>query len=156
MEGVLVPSGHGPGCVPLNARYFSGHVNPEDIDYKRFDFLVFGFSSIREHFHKSIVFLSVETQSEHSNGTGFLLANRRIVTAAHVIRNSRSIRIHGWNHLSSPLISIRVPSNRLDLAVLEFSRDPHRGAAAFQLREPVTVEPIMTLGYPSTPGFHPT
>lgn len=156
-EGFLVWSGSGPGSPPLNARYFSGNVPVEEIQYKTFDFRAFGFTAVHHHFGNSVRFISVNDGEEKTNGSGFLLDGGLLVTAGHCVRDKSEVRIAGWENTKFRLRQIKTyRDKRLDLAILSFSINPFTACPGFRLRNGTITEVVMTMGYPPIPGFLPT
>src|SRR5438477_9222584 len=120
-EGWLQWSGSAPSAPPLNARYFSGNVDPREIAYKTFDFIAFGFPAIRLHFAEAVRFVVVAAETE-ATGSGFLLETGQLITAAHCIKEKREVRVCGWDATRFPLQEIRVHQDpRVDVAVLTFA-----------------------------------
>jgi serine protease Do len=154
-EGWLAWSGTAPGAPPLNARYFSGNVDAQEIAYKTFDFIAFGFPAIHLYFADAVRLLIVTTETETS-GSGFLLETGQLITAAHCVTEKSEVRIRGWEAANCPLQEIRVHQDpRVDIAVLKFAGKPFPDIPGFRLRNGELLEPIMTLGYPPIPGFGP-
>jgi serine protease Do len=152
-EGWLVWSGTARGAPPLNARYFSGNIEPREIAYKTFDFIAFGFPAIRLHFEEAVRVLFVKAEME-TNGSGFLVETGQLITAAHCVTKKCEVRIPGWDATTYPLKEIRVHNDpRVDVAVLTFVGNPFSGIPGFRLRAGEILEPVMTLGYPPIPGF---
>ncbi len=141
---------------PFNEVYFSGWEKSTDLAYLTYDFLAFGFPSIRRHFSHAVVPIFVEDEKGVPDvGTGFLLHDGVIVTAAHCVQGKRSLRIRGWNPQAAPLSRLVVPTDSLDLAVLFFAGNPLPGVKGFEVREAEILDAVMTMGFPKLPGFRP-
>src|SRR5207253_172376 len=84
-EGHLVAAGLGEGSPPLSAAYYNWQFNGMALNYGAYDFLVFGFPCIYEHFRESVLPVEVVYGGQPDIGTGFLLEDHRIATAAHCI-----------------------------------------------------------------------
>lgn len=156
-EGLLNYTGNTGAAPPYGDCYYSmTKVNEEIAAYGIFEFLVFGFPLIRNHFEKSVLPLIVVTREEgkDSIGSGFLIDSNRFVTAAHCIKDSKTIQIPGWNPATHPLNSIYIPKDeRIDLAVLTFDADPFPDAPKFKMQSFNVLDEVLSMGYPPIPGF---
>lgn len=155
-EGLLNYAGN-TGAAPLygDCYYSMAKVNEEIAAYGIFEFLVFGFPLIRNHFEKSVLSLDVTLQDgTPSIGSGFLIDSNRFVTAAHCIKDSKTIQIPGWNPATHRLNSIYIPTDeRIDLAVLTFEADPFPDAPKFKMQSFNVLDEVLSMGYPPIPGF---
>jgi serine protease Do len=89
-----------------------------------------------------------------SIGSGFLIDSNRFVTAAHCIKDSKTIQIPGWNPATHGLNSIYIPTDkRIDLAVLTFDADPFPDAPKFKMQSFNVLDEVLSMGYPPIPGF---
>lgn len=158
VDGCLFFRGTRGPYWPFDEIYFSGWMIQEDLDYCAYDFRIFGFVAIRQQFMSAVKPIIVEQHDgTPAIGTGFWLGDGIFATAAHCIRNMRSIKIRGWNPDSAPIQEVRVPAaSDLDLATLKFQGDPFPSDRSFQLRPGDVLEPVMTMGYPQIPCFRPT
>ena len=152
----------------MNYCFFSQPFLEADKAYGVFDFTALGFSYIRGYFKKSVRAINVITDNcRPDNGTGFLLEDRRFVTAKHCIENMQEICIDGWDATNAPLKHIwvfrdtRISSGseadkRPDLAVLEFAGEPFPHTSpipGFQLQEAQVLDDVLTMGCPMVPNF---
>jgi serine protease Do len=139
----------------------TARVTEERVTYGFFEFLVFGFPLIRNHFEKSVLPLSVVTRKkgEDSIGSGFLIDSNRFVTATHCVKGKdikkiKTIQIPGWNPATAKLNSIYIPTDeRIDLAVLTFEADPFPDAPKFKMQSFNVLDEVLSMGYPPIPGF---
>ncbi len=149
----------------LNYRFFSQPFLEADMNYGTFDFAALGFPYIRDYFKHSVKAVNViKDDGRDDNGTGFLLEERRFVTARHCIEKKREIRIDGWDAVHAPLKAIWAfkdtrysprseVDKRPDLALLEFAGDPFPGVPGFQFQEAQILDDVLTIGCPAVPGF---
>lgn len=132
--------------------------------YGSYEFVAFGFSKIREHFSKSVIKLVIEEGDKQHIGTGFLMDDATLVTAAHCVAKGAVIRIDGWDHVKAPLSRISIFGDYLskpfvlepgkeDVAILEFHSDPFPNAPKFQLWKESVLDDILVMGYPPLSGF---
>ncbi len=156
-EGLLNYAGNTGAAPPYGDCYYSmTKVDEERAAYGIYEFLVFGFPLIRNHFEKSVLPLNVVTRKkgEDSIGSGFLIDSNRFVTAAHCIKDSKTIQIPGWNPATHGLNSIYIPTDeRIDLAVLTFDADPFPDAPKFKMQSFNVLDEVLSMGYPPIPGF---
>ncbi len=135
----------------------TANLNEEIAAYGIFEFLVFGFPLIRNHFEKSVLPLDVTLQGGgHSIGSGFLIDSNRFVTAAHCVKGKgiETIQIPGWNPATAKLNSIYIPTDKnIDLAVLTFDADPFPDAPKFKMQSFNVLDEVLSMGYPPIPGF---
>ena len=160
-EGFLNYAGNTGAAPPYGDCYYSmAKVNEEIAAYDIFEFLVFGFPLIRNHFEKSVLPLDVTLQGGgHSIGSGFLIDSNRFVTANHCVKGVKgkgieTIQIPGWNPATHRLNSIYIPTDeRIDLAVLTFDADPFPDAPKFKMQSFNVLDEVLSMGYPPIPGF---
>lgn len=151
----------------FNRLYFSNPMANNGLEYGIMDFVALGFPEVHRHFQESVVAIRVvEADGKDNTGTGFLLENRRLVTALHCIQNMQEVCIDGWNAAHAPLTHIwtfrdeRIASSsegdkRPDLAILQFADDPFPGIPGFKLQEAQLLDEVLTMGYPHVLGFPP-
>jgi serine protease Do len=157
-EGFLNHAGN-TGTAPFYGDcYYSmmmARVTEEMVAYGFFEFLVFGFPLIRNHFEKSVLPLSVTLKDgTPSIGSGFLIDSNRFVTAAHCVKGIKTIQIPGWKPATHGLNSIYIPTDeRIDLAVLTFEADPFPDAPKFKMESFNVLDEVLSMGYPPIPGF---
>ena len=129
--------------------------NEDYASYGVYDFITLGFPYIRRYFTESVRPIYVLTPlNKERNGTGFLLENRKFVTARHCIKDMKMVQIPRWNPNSVPLLNIWIHKDeRVDLAVLEFDGDPFPNVPGFRLQEAQVLDDILTMGYPPIKTF---
>lgn len=149
----------------LNYRFFSQPFLEADMIYGTFDFAALGFPYVRDYFKHSVKAINViKADGRPDNSTGFVLEDRRFVTARHCIEKKREIHIDGWDAVHAPLKAIWVfkdtrysprseVDKRPDLALLEFTSDPFPGIPGFELQEAQILDDVLTMGCPTVPGF---
>lgn len=165
-EGLLFHAGFDPGQRhPYNERFISYDFNEELAAYGSYDFVVFGFQKVREHFKRSVIPLVVTQGDKVDVGSGFLMSKARLITAAHCLPEGAHISIPGWNPAAAPLKSINAPGEydparpfilqrgKIDLAVLQFESNPFPNSPEFGLWRGETLEEILSMGYPPMRGF---
>jgi serine protease Do len=157
-EGLLNHAGNTGTAVFYGDCYYSmvtAKFNEEIAAYGIFEFLVFGFPLIRNHFDKSVLPLIVTLQDgRDSIGSGFLIDSNRFVTAAHCVKGIKTIQIPGWKPATHGLSSIYIPTDeRIDLAVLTFDADPFPDAPKFKMQSFNVLDEVLSMGYPPIPGF---
>lgn len=153
---------------PYNERFFSYDFDEELAAYGSYEFAAFGFLKVREHFRDSVrpVFVKAEGLDE-TNGTCFLIGNNRLVTAAHCLEEGTLVSIGGWNPSDASLESIRVfpgepdivppyrlRPNKIDLAILQFEKDPFPAAPKFGFWTAEVLDEVLCMGFPPMRGFH--
>ncbi|MDB9310031.1 serine protease [Aphanizomenon sp. CS-733/32] len=146
---------------PLDEKYYSYlKVKNEEINYGDYEFLVFGFPHIRNHFKATVKPVVVTTRDNSDDiGSGFLLnfplfENKIFVTARHCIENMREVIIPECNFANAPLLNIWTPGDeRIDLAVLEFEGDAFSNIPSFEYDKAEILDNILTMGYPPINGF---
>lgn len=157
-EGLLNHAGNTGTAVFHGDCYYSmvtAKFNEEIAAYGIFEFLVFGFPLIRNHFEKSVLPLIVTLQDgTPSIGSGFLIDSNRFVTAAHCVKGIKTIQIPGWKPATHGLSSIYIPTDeRIDLAVLTFDADPFPDAPKFKMQSFNVLDEVLSMGYPPIPCF---
>lgn len=82
-EGLLFSVGFDPNQrFPYNEQFLSYSFSRELAVYGSYEFVAFGFPKIRDHFSNSVVKVKL---SGGGVGTGFLIDDRRIITAQHCV-----------------------------------------------------------------------
>jgi serine protease Do len=157
-EGLLNHAGNTGTAAFYGDCYYSmitAKFNEEIAAYGIFEFLVFGFPLIRNHFEKSVLPLIVTLKDDgDSIGSGFLIDSNRFVTAAHCVKGIKTIQIPGWKPATHGLNSIYIPTDeRIDLAVLTFDADPFPDAPKFKMQSFNVLDEVLSMGYPPIPGF---
>ncbi len=155
-EGLLTQVGATSSILVTNY-YWSETVSLDEnaVNYGVFDFVINGFPFIRQHFQGSVLPLVVmDSNDEHGIGTSFLIDGMRLFTAAHCVKDMKSVQIPGWDPQRHPLSRIVVPTDpNLDIAFLEFEADPFPQVPRFQFDTATILDDVLTMGYPPIPGF---
>lgn len=179
-EGLLFSVGFDPNQrFPYNEQFLSYFFSRELAVYGSYEFVAFGFPKIRDHFSNSVVKVKL---SGGGVGTGFLIDDRRIITAQHCVPLGESLEIAGCDTTSAslkriltfgsqtagtPTISARLKRifrlgnqtvgtptrGKVDIAVLEFYSDPFPNTPKFKLWADAPLEDVLTMGYPPLRGF---
>jgi len=161
-EGLLFSVGFDPNQrFPYNEQFLSYFFSRELAVYGSYEFVAFGFAKIRDHFSNSVVKLKLTGNGKPAVGTGFLIDDRRIITAQHCVPSGWSLEIEGCNN-TAKLKRILTFRNRtaptptrgkVDIAVLEFDSDPFPNTPKFKLWSDAPLEDILAMGYPPLKGF---
>lgn len=151
---------------PYNEQFFSYFFIDKLAEYGTYDFTVLGFPKIVRHFEKSVVKLIVAPggDEDDTTGTGFLIENNRLVTAAHCLPLGGRVRFENWDAEKTPIKSIttlgrqgtnpfKTERDLIDLAIVEFESDPFPDAAKFKLWGADILDECLVMGYPSIPGL---
>lgn len=159
-EGLLFSVGFDPSQrFPYNEQFLSYFFSRELAVYGSYEFVAFGFPKIRDHFSNSVVKLKV---SGDGVGTGFLIDDRRIITAQHCVPLGRSLEIEGCDTTSARLKRILTfrdqtagtpTRGKVDIAVLEFDSDLFPNIPKFKLWADAPLEDVLAMGYPPLKGF---
>lgn len=153
-KGVLMHAGTDPSInTPvMGETYYSFFVDEGLADYGKYDFLVYGFPEVRRRFINSVFPIIVEHEDGTPDiGTAFLIEGKKIVTARHCVENMNKISIP--ESAAEPLRIVCDSDPDVDLAILEFEKDPFPSKPAFKLRQHMILEEVLTMGYPPIPGF---
>ena len=152
-KGILVPAGSEPnGSPPLNKTFYCYGLDEDLAEYGACEFLCYGFQYIRNHFANSVLPIIVEKENGTEDiGTGFLVTDIGVATAAHCIKNMKKITIPGWQFSTENITAIHVPKDEeIDLAFLQFNLNPFKDTPGFKFREGNILEEVLTMGYPVT------
>jgi len=164
-EGLLFSVGFNPEQeLPYSEQFLSYFFSKTMAAYGSYEFVAFGFSKVRDYFAKSVIKLIIEEGDKQHVGTGFLMDDATLVTAAHCVAKGALIRIDGWDHLKAPLSRISILGDYLskpfvlepgkeDVAILEFHSDPFPNTPKFQLWQESVLDDILVMGYPQLSGF---
>ena len=83
-EGLLFSVGFNPEQeLPYSEQFLSYFFSKGLAAYGSYEFVAFGFSKIREHFSPSVIKLIIEVGDKQHIGTGFLMDDATLITAAH-------------------------------------------------------------------------
>jgi serine protease Do len=162
-EGLLFSVGFDPNQrFPYNEQFLSYFFSRELAVYGSYEFVAFGFPKIRDHFSNSVVKLKLSQGTKRGVGTGFLIDDRRIITAAHCVPPGWSLEIEGCDTTLARLKRILTFRNqaaakpargKVDIAVLEFESDPFPNTPKFKLWADAPLEDVLAMGYPPLTGF---
>jgi len=161
-EGLLFSVGFDPNQrFPYNEQFLSYFFSRELAVYGSYEFVAFGFAKIREHFSNSVVKLKLTQNGKPAVGTGFLIDDRRIITAQHCVPLGWSLEIEGCNPTArlKRIVTFKnqtgqTPTKpKVDIAVLEFDSDPFPNTPKFKLWSDAPLEDILAMGYPPLKGF---
>lgn len=159
--------------LPYNERFISFHFSEELAAYGSYEFAAFGFPEMRKRFKDSVLPIIVKEEcKDETNGTCFIVkkprsktAIPRIVTALHCLPQGAIVSIPNWNPAANHLKSIRTfgeydpaPPFRhrekgVDLAVLEFDKDPFPDASKFWVWTGQVLHDVLSIGFPPMKGF---
>ena len=164
-EGLLFSVGFNPEQrLPYSEKFLSYFFSRPMAAYGSYEFVAFGLSKIREHFTNSVVKLIITDGDKEYVGTGFLMHDGMLVTAAHCVPKGAAIRIAEWDPVKAPLLRIGVfgeyGSNpfvahpgKVDIAILEFASDIFPNVPKFELWQESVLDDILVMGYPQLSGF---
>jgi hypothetical protein len=100
--------------------------------------------------------------------TGFVIDKARLVTAEHCLPEGALVSIEGWDLEAFLLISMYTPGEfytscpfklrrgHIDLAVLQFERDPFPDVPKFKLWGARPLDEVLCMGFPPMKGFEAT
>lgn len=168
-EGLLFSVGFDPEQnLPYSEQFFSYFFNEELAEYGAYDFTALGFTEIVHRFSPSVIKLSVKSigcSEQEVSGTGFLIENNRMVTAAHCLPPNSNVRIDNWESDKNPIKSIKTfaitdparpvltTRSLIDLAIIEFESDPFLEVPKFRLWGAGVLDDCLVMGYPNIDGF---
>lgn len=156
--GIISPI---PGKSGLFQQYHGNGFDSRIAEYGYYDFLIYSFPYIIEHFRDAIrVIEVVDIESkEVSVGTGFAVLyhpdRQFFVTAKHCLpRNSKiNLKIFlGFENYATPSNIYIHPDENVDIAILEFSDKVLLSDKFFQLEAPEILDEIIVAGFPPIPG----
>lgn len=164
-EGLLFSVGfNSDQRLPYSEKFLSYFFSRPMAAYGSYEFVAFGPSKIREYFSNSVVKLIITEGEKEHVGTGFLMHDGMLVTAAHCVEKGANIRIEGWDPAKAPLLRIAVfgeyvskpfvaERGKVDVAILEFATDTFANVPKFQLWQESVLDDILVMGYPQLSGF---
>lgn len=157
-EGLLSPVDSKSG---LFQKYQGNGFDARLAAYGYYDFLIYGFSYIIEHFNDAIRIIEVQNLNtkDFTNGTGFtiLFAPDRqfFVTAKHCLPKGNKINLKvflGSDDFACPEKIYVHPEENIDIAILEFSDKILLSDKFFHLEKPELLDDIVVAGFPPIPG----
>lgn len=150
-----------PGKAGLFQKYQGNGFDSSIADYGFYDFLVYGFPYICEHFKDAIRLIEVVDlkSKDVTVGTGFAIlfsSNRQFfVTAKHCLPRQSKINLKiflGFENYATPNNIYIHPDENIDLAIMEFSDKVLLSDKFFHLEKPILLDEIIVTGYPPIPG----
>ncbi len=158
-EGLLSTWGNKTGIY----QQFQGNsYDSEKMHYQCYDFLVYGFAEVVEHYRDAIRIIEVvdDKTKEVSVGTGFAIlynhTKQYFITAKHCLPRDSEIRLSIFLGLTKGYSfpeNIYVHSDdNVDIAILEFSDKVALSYKFFILEPPYLLDTILVSGYPPIPG----
>lgn len=150
-----------PGKSGLFQQYQGNGFDSRVAEYGYYDFLVYGFPYIIEHFQDAIrVIEVVDLKSKDvSVGTGFSILyppdKQFFVTAKHCLPKNSKINLNiflGFENYATPTNIFIHPDESVDIAILEFSDKVLLSDKFFHLETPEILDEIIVAGYPPIPG----
>jgi S1-C subfamily serine protease len=156
--GLLSPI---PGKVGLFQEFQGNGYNAELASYGYYEFLIYGFPFIIDHFKDAIRVIEVQDlkTKDYTVGTGFAIIIKPdrtfFVTAKHCLPKGNKINIRIFlpeKKFVSPKHIYVHPDENIDIALLEFSEDNLISDHFFQLKSHQLLDDIVVAGYPSIPG----
>lgn len=158
LEGALidVPLWETTNNPVLNGAYRATKWSAYDASYGAYNFLIWGFPLVREHFKRSVLQVVVEKPpySDPDIGTCFLVQENRLITARHNVHNMFNVHVPAIVPNMAKLNRICVPMDKdIDLALLEYCGQILPDVPPFQFEKAQVLDEIMTLGYPPVCGF---
>ncbi|BEV04594.1 serine protease [Chryseobacterium gambrini] len=157
-EGLISPL---PGKTGVFQKYQGNGYNAKLAEYGYYDFLVYGFPYIINHFKDAVRVIEVQDlhTKDFSVGTGFsiLFAPDRqfFVTAKHCLPKGSKINLKvflGSKGYASPENIYVHPDQNIDIAILQFSDSVLLSDKFFHLEAPELLDEIVVAGYPPIPG----
>jgi serine protease Do len=164
-EGLLFSVGFDQSQKPpYNEQFLSYFFSREMASYGSYEFVAFRFPKVVEHFSNSVVKLVITRGCQQDIGTGFLMEDGVIITAAHCLPDGATVAIEGWDPAVAPLSRILrfgdygsnpfvLTPSKIDVALLEFKSDPFPEARKFRLWGESTLDDILVMGFPHISGF---
>jgi serine protease Do len=157
-EGLLISCGY---VKPLAAntiyqeRLVAMVLNKDELGYGCYDFLIEGFGLLAEHFKNSVVpVVIIDKYDKLDIGTGFIVHDKMIWTARHVIETAKRVQIQAPNGSLVTASSVTWPKdNRKDFACVNLSENYFTDVPKFRIRDHEVLEDILLMGYPPLPGF---
>lgn len=158
-EGLLSPVGEKSG---IYQQYKGNGYNAEKAFHNCYDFLVYGFPEVLEHYKDAVRLIEIidNATKEVYIGTGFAVLYQHqkqyFVTAKHCLPKNSEIRLKiflgfGDGYSSPDNIYIHDDEN-VDIAILEFSDKKLLSDKFFRLEHPYLLDEILVMGFPPIPG----
>ena len=133
--------------------------NDDDAKYGTYEFLVYGFPCLREHFKNSVVPIIIKydqdsKEKEYDIGTCFTIADDLLVTAKHCLPKRSDIKISNHKNEIIEIKEILVSENDdEDVVIIKTNNQPFKGNNHFKFADGEILEEVITMGYPPIPGF---
>lgn len=153
-QGLLIDTGI-RGNVPM---IHKSYVCPKFVnllaDYGYYDFIINGFTSIRNKFYQSVKpVVATKTDDTFTIGTCFIIPEY-VVSAMHCIKGMKSIQI--LNEKKSPLEIETIYSfknTNIDLVLIKYGKKQFDNTPSFLLNKSEVLDEVLALGYPPIAGF---
>jgi serine protease Do len=154
-EGLLVPTGSTNQAPITSETFYNFGADINMAFYGSYDFVAYGFPSIRTHFIDSVRPVIVKTSEGIDDiGTCFYIGDNIMLTARHCIEKMGNIFIPAKDGVPVKAKSIVFPKDdRIDIALIEFEDNAFQDVPAFELRPLEVLDEVLTMGYPPIPGF---
>ena len=158
-EGLLIQSGtKHEQSPPLSNCYYCFDYRDTLAEYGTYEFIVYGFPHIRKTFSESVrpivIKYDKDQDIEFGIGTYFIIGDNVIVTAKHCLPTNASIKITNPLNEIVPIRKISVPQDdKIDIAIVLTEGEPFKGLKHFSLGIGNILDEVITMGYPSIPGF---
>ncbi|AHM61258.1 peptidase s1 and s6 chymotrypsin/hap [Flammeovirgaceae bacterium 311] len=158
--GLLIPSGSKGGSSPmLGDAYYCFAYDDFSAKYGTYNYLVYGFPSIRNDFEKSVKPIILKYRNSEDEliddiGTCFVIGENALITARHCLPNKSTAKIYGANNELIKAAAIFTPKDpNVDLALMLTNGNPFSNIKQFRLGNGNILDEVMTMGYPPIPGF---
>lgn len=158
-EGLLASTGAKDGYGPIFCNtYYCFNFNQTVADYGTYNFLLYGFPYIRSYFAKSVrpvvIKYSDHRHNEYDIGTYFTLGDMVAITAKHCLPKNSLIQLRDENNaLIEPLLVMTPKDPDIDLAIIVTRQESFKGLNHFKLGFGQILDEVITIGYPTIPGF---
>lgn len=154
--------------IKIDPHYIAVHEvntsNPEmfmhELDYGLYDFKYRGFEYTRSVFENSVLPIVGKKRitGDEDMGTCFYIGHNMFVTAAHCIENLSCFNVLLPDNSPMELTEVWYAKDEnhkeFDLAIL-MAKDVATTMKAFEMRDPIVLDHILTMGYPLIPGLNP-
>lgn len=158
-EGLLASTGakHGYGPILCNT-YYCFNFNQKLADYGTYNFLLYGFPYIRSYFEKSVRPILIKYEdgrhNEYDIGTYFTLGDNVAITAKHCLPRNSLIQLRDENNaIIEPSLVLTPKDPDIDLAIILTRQESLKGLNHLKLGFGQILEEVITIGYPTIPGF---
>lgn len=117
--------------------------------------LTFGFPFIFEQYKKSILpICHIKANGDKTVGTGFLY-KEYLITAKHCVEEAKAISLQGLSKMDLVSSTFNCHGNKdIDLAFIKMPKTLPLAKPFTRLESENILDTVITMGYPSVPGFH--